>query len=640
MSDIWGFLLQTLTASGVAVLLVVIKDLFRDKLPPKWHFAIWAVLGVILLIPAGIGGRYVLFNWPLAVETLKSTLSGVYTYTHVTLPIPLFPASVSGSVWDWLFVIYWAGVVLHLMAYALSYVRLRLALREGVGPGPESSARIAALAAKLGVRGFRTVEVPGLPSAFVCGVLRPILVLPAGDDTDDKVLLHELLHLKSRDTFWTMVICLLRSIHWCNPLLVWCAGRAGNDLEARCDQRVLERLEGEDRRDYGRILLGMSNQRYPRTPGSTCVSNGGKNIRRRIEAIARFKRYPAGMELVAACAGIILTVSLALGAQATEVYDLNGRVSPQTALASARAVHCTTPAGAFDTYGKSILCQNGIYRAMCTPEDQQAALAEALIERYEKSYYPNWDIGIGSWPNTEAGYRIYNLRQTSDTAYEGLLVFKLNYRPDGMAGEYGAMILAYQALRVQREGDRWVAIPLEDFRWIETTQGNLDWGCADLPGAAYSGTASDFRVDVTMQTIYTVDSTVYQESDISWLIGGTVGYPVPNPHAQFDVARQVQSLRCTHLGSQAERDAIRNISVSMAPVEEKENRPVLEAPHAGDASGSSSNGASWSGRSLEGGRSVPADMTDTDLPAYFAVDLYINGERAAEMELARQEGGT
>ena len=40
MGNIWSFLLQTLTASGVAVLLLAVKTLFRDKLPPRWQFEI------------------------------------------------------------------------------------------------------------------------------------------------------------------------------------------------------------------------------------------------------------------------------------------------------------------------------------------------------------------------------------------------------------------------------------------------------------------------------------------------------------------------------------------------------------------------------------------------------------------------
>ena len=57
MTDLWSFLLQTLTASGAAVFLLVVKALFRDKLSPRWQFGIWGLLALVLLLPAGAGGR-------------------------------------------------------------------------------------------------------------------------------------------------------------------------------------------------------------------------------------------------------------------------------------------------------------------------------------------------------------------------------------------------------------------------------------------------------------------------------------------------------------------------------------------------------------------------------------------------------
>ena len=74
MFDIWGFLLQTLTASGVAVLLLIIKALLKDKLSPKWHFSVWSILGIMILFPAGILGRYALFNWQTVIEFIKILL--------------------------------------------------------------------------------------------------------------------------------------------------------------------------------------------------------------------------------------------------------------------------------------------------------------------------------------------------------------------------------------------------------------------------------------------------------------------------------------------------------------------------------------------------------------------------------------
>lgn len=651
MFDIWAFLLQTLTASGVAVLLLVVKELFRDKLPPRWHFAIWSILGITLLIPAGVGGRYVLFNWSLAVETLKTMLAGEYTFTRVLFPFPVLSA-MPKTVFDWLFAVYYLGVILHLMRYAIAYLRLRSILRRGWEADADLMERIHRIAAEQKVKVRKAVIVPGLPSAFVCGIFRPILALPADTDIDDKILLHELLHLKSRDTVWSIVICILRSIHWCNPLLVYCAKRAGNDLEARCDQRVLERLEGEERRDYGMILLSMTNDRFAQTPGATCANNGGKNIRRRIESIARFKLYPAGMELVAVCAAIILALPMFLGVEATQVYDVDHNyIPPQMAFASARAVPCTTPAGALDAYGKAILTHSGIYRAMCAPMDQQAALVDSVMERLEASKFPYWDIGIDSWPNEQAGYNIFNLNQVDEDAYEGLLVFELNYRPDGRANEFGTMILATQNLRVEKEGHRWVVIPLEDFQWGEYTSQQLSWGVEELPAYIYAATAENIRVEVKVQTIHEVDNTVTQTDDMNFLFGSTTSYDlVPRPNAEFDVVRYSDVTVCTHLGTQAERDEIQQLGVSTMRVSKDEERPFLKGAWGGTASGSSSDGSYWSSRTLEpgwepvllmngGGSSGPPDVIGAELPDGFAADLFINGKKVAELDLVLQEGG-
>ena len=265
MRDIWSFLLQTLTASGAAVLLLIVKALFRDKLSPRWQFATWGVLGVILLLPAGIFGRYTLLNWPFYVEALRSALTGEYgALAHVTAPVPLPALTAPRSPADWLFTLYCLGVVFFLARYVLSYVRLRLALAQG---RPVADGRVKAAAEEYNLPVCPAVEVDGLPSAFICGVFKPVLALPAGAETDEKVILHELLHLKYRDAAWGLVIGFFRCLHWCNPLLWHCADLAGNDLESLCDQRVLERLEGEERRDYGRILLEMATRSTPGPPG-------------------------------------------------------------------------------------------------------------------------------------------------------------------------------------------------------------------------------------------------------------------------------------------------------------------------------------------------------------------------------------
>ena len=137
MFDIWGFLLQTLTVSGVAILLLIIKALFRDKLPPKWHFAVWSVLGVIILCPAGFGGRYILFNWRIVVESVK-ILAGDYSTTRVLFPFP-YINSIPDTLLEWVFAVYVTGMIIYLLKYLISYIRLRSMLHKGNSPADETA---------------------------------------------------------------------------------------------------------------------------------------------------------------------------------------------------------------------------------------------------------------------------------------------------------------------------------------------------------------------------------------------------------------------------------------------------------------------------------------------------------------------
>ena len=153
MSDIWSFLLQTLTASGAAAVLLAVKAMLRDKLSPRWQFAAWGMLALVLAVPAGLGGRYALLNWPLAVEFLRSLLTEEFgTLAHVSAPVPLPQfAGPPRTGAEWAYVVYLAGTVFFLGRYAVSYLRLRLALRRGTPAGEARAALIRETAERYGL---------------------------------------------------------------------------------------------------------------------------------------------------------------------------------------------------------------------------------------------------------------------------------------------------------------------------------------------------------------------------------------------------------------------------------------------------------------------------------------------------------
>lgn len=453
MTSIWGFLLCTLAASASAALLLIVKRLLADKLPPAWQAGVWGILLLRLALPFGLdgrSGRQVLLPLPLWIETLKtlceqhldSAYDSAYALTRVTAPVG-FVTGAPRSVTDWLFLVYLAGAAAALARYLYGYFRLRQALRAAAAPIAAQAAQLARVCRQYGFPVPRAVRVAGLPTAFVCGVLRPVLALPE-TELDDKVLLHELVHLKAHDSAWSMVWCFFRAVHWCNPFLQVCFDRIGNDGEAACDQRVLERLEGEQRRDYGRILLSMSNEPYARAPGTSSLSNGGKNIARRIQSIVRFKRYPKGMALVAACIAVMLVPPLVWGAPADTPNFSSGFVSldgsAQTArlLAQTRVARCTTLAGALDTYAKALLNNNRAYYLIASPPRRQQQFLQALqrgeaplAEGELALLRPLFQARPYSW---DQGFSVWDLALQPDGSYTGWLVFHWTGFSDEAAG--------------------------------------------------------------------------------------------------------------------------------------------------------------------------------------------------------------
>ncbi len=251
-------------------------------------------------------------------------------------PIPFSPAEPPRSLTDWLFLLYLAGA----LGLALWYLGCALRLSLRVSPGRPWWRAPGGRPSTLWPNGT-SCPAPGAwwsaagAKPLPDGIFAPALVLPMGWEPDEKVILHELLHLKHRDLWAGWLTAALRCLHWCDPLLWLVFDKVDNDREALCDQRVLERLEGEDRRDYGRVLLSMADSRTVRVPGATTMANGARAIQARIQAIARFKRFPREWPWCPAVWGRRWSWPLAVGGPAPGGETDPVTVSPRAAASPA-----------------------------------------------------------------------------------------------------------------------------------------------------------------------------------------------------------------------------------------------------------------------------------------------------------------
>ena len=123
--------------------------------------------------------------------------------------------------------------------------------------------------------------------AIATGVINPVIWLESSMTSRDEmgsVLLHELTHLKQGDIYWTWLICLIESIFWWNPLCLKLAKQARQQLELRCDELCMEKLNDKYQLDLASLLLSEQNRKHSTqlfTPPLLSISHTGSfNIQR------------------------------------------------------------------------------------------------------------------------------------------------------------------------------------------------------------------------------------------------------------------------------------------------------------------------------------------------------------------------
>ncbi len=544
MENIWMFLQQTAAASLTALFLLVLQRVFLDKLSPRWQYGVWLVLLLRLLIPVGAGRTTVLdVSGPLellrtqAELGLNSAYSSPFAAALPAVPVPLPPEGDPASWTDALFVLYWAGVIFSALWFLFCAGRLSRRAKGGVPVEGARRAQIQALAAEYRLPlPARIVECRWSATPFVLGVFRPVLVLPMGWAVDGKVILHELLHLKYRDIWAGWLTTLFRCLHWCNPFLWFVFDKIGSDRESLCDQRALERLSGEDRRDYGRALLAMADNRRVRTPGATTMANGAKAVKARIEAIARFRRFPQGMGLVSGCIVAALSLSLAAGVPAAALsegrpVELPHGADTAQALSAAAQNRASTVAGALDAYGKSVYLRYNrppeslLCTAMVTaPADMPAVLAgwEAFVDSMDMEealyWYSAGPTFRGLSPDGAGGYlcQVFWFRDKEippSEVPEALSLYPVEYlchtvrvRPDGRFWTVEKL--------AETAGDFDVGTGGTLFYWYE----NLLYG-----PVTWSGEANGVSVEISPGTTLLTGNEMLGENTLTAYRNGRVG---------------------------------------------------------------------------------------------------------------------
>lgn len=149
-----------------------------------------------------------------------------------------------------------------------------------------------------------------IPSAFVIGLLRPRIYLPAmlSEQEQEYIIMHEQVHIRRKDYLVRILALIALGIHWFNPL-VWLAFRLSEkDMEISCDEAVVKRMDHDIRAEYSASLLKMAAGR--RILSGTLAAFGEGETKSRIKHILYYKK-PAVVTILAAVVIMAVTIVIA-----------------------------------------------------------------------------------------------------------------------------------------------------------------------------------------------------------------------------------------------------------------------------------------------------------------------------------------
>ena len=341
------FLLCNIFISGIIVILLISKWVFKNNLSSRMQYNLWfLLLGLLVVpfIPFRLIGFPQIFSWFCRLrsspssntktamkETIGTDSTGnVYWMNNFTLSVNSKAPSLAGYV---LFGIWIAGILAMIILLIKSARRLHN-LKKSALPLQNSEVQrlyhhsLEEMSIRRDIPVYSTAF---LKSPIIIGFLKPCIYLPIHLISDYKesdmryMLLHELQHYKHHDAIGSLLMNLAVVVYWFNPLVWYSLKEMRNDREVACDTSVLKMLEEDSYEDYGNTLINFA-EKVSLTPFPFALGLGGniKQMKRRIINIASYEKPTLikrlkGMMAFVLTAGILLGFSPFISTYASEV---------------------------------------------------------------------------------------------------------------------------------------------------------------------------------------------------------------------------------------------------------------------------------------------------------------------------------
>lgn len=342
-------------------LIILIKQLFKNKLSAKWHYYIWVLLIVRLTIPYAPQSNFSIFNLfsnlsksfqfsPSKIVTEntafvlpkykdgnsinKATNNNLQTIEKNTNQNSTENSTITekeinketsinkivkynkSSSNNYLSIIWATGIFIMLLYILAVNVRLhRITNKLNKCDNDKVNKLLEECKIKMNINSNISIILNKHKKApYLLGFFRPKIIISS--EIIDKfsleevryIFLHELSHLKKKDILVNWIIILVQAIHWFNPIVWYAFHKMKQDCEIACDEMVLNYINPKESINYGQTILNLakafSNSNL--TPGVTAIVNKSET-KRRIIMITKFGKRSKKWSIAAITATLIVS---------------------------------------------------------------------------------------------------------------------------------------------------------------------------------------------------------------------------------------------------------------------------------------------------------------------------------------------
>lgn len=293
----------SISASWLVLVILLLRVILKKA--PKWvNVLLWGIVAVRLICPFSIESALSLIpsaeTIPMNIEmdstpAIDSGINAVNSVVNpmITASFTPHPGASANPLQIWIplaAVIWFFGMVLMMLYTAISYWCLCRRIDTAV----------------LYKDNIFQSENAGSP--FVLGILKPRIYLPfAINERDlDHVVAHEQAHIRRKDHWWKPLGYLLLMVHWFNPLMWLAYVLLCRDIELACDEKVIKKLDNEQRADYTQALVACSVNRH--MIAACPLAFGEVGVKERVKSVMNYKRPAFWIILIAVIVCVIVAV--------------------------------------------------------------------------------------------------------------------------------------------------------------------------------------------------------------------------------------------------------------------------------------------------------------------------------------------